>query len=141
MHTRVDYNNCNGLQVENIGARRLHTVLERLVEDISFDGPNKAAAATAAAEAAAAAAAATTEAAAAAGPAAAAAGTQITGSTSTGDDCVGSSGAAGGTVGSSGTDPVTGTPFRYRHVIDADAVRSKLADLLARQDDMDKYIL
>lgn len=28
------------LQVENIGARRLHTVLERLVEDISFDAPD-----------------------------------------------------------------------------------------------------
>lgn len=29
------------LQVENIGARRLHTVLERLVEDISFEAPDK----------------------------------------------------------------------------------------------------
>jgi ATP-dependent HslUV protease ATP-binding subunit HslU len=28
------------LQVENIGARRLHTVLERLVEDISFEAPD-----------------------------------------------------------------------------------------------------
>ncbi len=27
--------------VENIGARRLHTVLERLLEDISFDAPDK----------------------------------------------------------------------------------------------------
>jgi ATP-dependent HslUV protease ATP-binding subunit HslU len=27
-------------QTENIGARRLHTVLERLLEDISFDGPD-----------------------------------------------------------------------------------------------------
>ncbi len=26
-------------QLENIGARRLHTILERLLEDISFDGP------------------------------------------------------------------------------------------------------
>lgn len=32
-------------QVENIGARRLHTILERLVEDISFDAPEKVAAA------------------------------------------------------------------------------------------------
>jgi hypothetical protein len=36
-------------EVENIGARRLHTVLERLVEDISFEAPDKVAAATAAA--------------------------------------------------------------------------------------------
>eukprot|EP01027_Heterolobosea_sp_BB2_P004512 GEZU01006911.1.p1 GENE.GEZU01006911.1~~GEZU01006911.1.p1 ORF type:complete len:576 (-),score=199.17 GEZU01006911.1:148-1875(-) len=28
--------------VENIGARRLHTVLERIIEDISFDAPDKA---------------------------------------------------------------------------------------------------
>ncbi|WIA16446.1 hypothetical protein OEZ85_013131 [Tetradesmus obliquus] len=35
-------------EVENIGARRLHTVLERLVEDISFEAPDKVAAATAA---------------------------------------------------------------------------------------------
>ena len=27
--------------VDNIGARRLHTVLERIVEDISFDAPDK----------------------------------------------------------------------------------------------------
>jgi ATP-dependent HslUV protease ATP-binding subunit HslU len=27
--------------VENIGARRLHTVLEKLLEDISFDAPDK----------------------------------------------------------------------------------------------------
>ena len=26
---------------ENIGARRLHTVLEKLLEDISFDAPGK----------------------------------------------------------------------------------------------------
>jgi len=26
-------------QLENIGARRLHTILERLLEDVSFDGP------------------------------------------------------------------------------------------------------
>jgi ATP-dependent HslUV protease ATP-binding subunit HslU len=25
---------------ENIGARRLHTILEKLLEDISFDGPD-----------------------------------------------------------------------------------------------------
>lgn len=36
---------CNCLQVENIGARRLHTVLERLIEDISFEAPDKVAAA------------------------------------------------------------------------------------------------
>ncbi len=29
-------------QVDNIGARRLHTVLERIVEDISFSAPEKA---------------------------------------------------------------------------------------------------
>lgn len=28
--------------VENIGARRLHTVIERIVEEISFDAPDKA---------------------------------------------------------------------------------------------------
>jgi ATP-dependent HslUV protease ATP-binding subunit HslU len=28
--------------VENIGARRLHTVIERIVEQISFDAPDKA---------------------------------------------------------------------------------------------------
>ena len=28
-------------QVDNIGARRLHTVIERTVEDISFDAPDK----------------------------------------------------------------------------------------------------
>ena len=27
--------------VENIGARRLHTVLERLLEEISFDAPDR----------------------------------------------------------------------------------------------------
>ena len=27
-------------QTENIGARRLHTILEKLLEDISFDGPD-----------------------------------------------------------------------------------------------------
>jgi ATP-dependent HslUV protease ATP-binding subunit HslU len=27
--------------VENIGARRLHTVIERIVEDVSFDAPDK----------------------------------------------------------------------------------------------------
>ncbi|MBV8148129.1 MAG: HslU--HslV peptidase ATPase subunit, partial [Candidatus Eremiobacteraeota bacterium] len=26
---------------ENIGARRLHTVLERLLEDVSFDAPEQ----------------------------------------------------------------------------------------------------
>ena len=28
------------LQTENIGARRLHTVMEKLLEDISFDAPD-----------------------------------------------------------------------------------------------------
>ncbi|MBV8245357.1 MAG: hypothetical protein JOZ38_05520 [Candidatus Eremiobacteraeota bacterium] len=28
-------------QSENIGARRLHTVLERLLEDVSFDAPEE----------------------------------------------------------------------------------------------------
>jgi ATP-dependent HslUV protease ATP-binding subunit HslU len=27
--------------VENIGARRLHTVMERIMEDLSFDAPEK----------------------------------------------------------------------------------------------------
>ena len=27
--------------VENIGARRLHTIIERVVEDISFEAPEK----------------------------------------------------------------------------------------------------
>ena len=27
--------------VDNIGARRLHTILERIVEDVSFDAPEK----------------------------------------------------------------------------------------------------
>lgn len=27
--------------VENIGARRLHTVIERIVEEVSFDAPEK----------------------------------------------------------------------------------------------------
>lgn len=27
--------------MENIGARRLHTIIERVVEDISFDAPEK----------------------------------------------------------------------------------------------------
>ena len=31
--------------VDNIGARRLHTVLERILEDVSFDAPDRAAAA------------------------------------------------------------------------------------------------
>jgi ATP-dependent HslUV protease ATP-binding subunit HslU len=26
---------------QNIGARRLHTILERVVEDVSFDGPDR----------------------------------------------------------------------------------------------------
>ena len=28
--------------MENIGARRLHTVIEKIVEEISFDAPDKA---------------------------------------------------------------------------------------------------
>lgn len=28
--------------VENIGARRLHTIIEKIVEDISFEAPDKA---------------------------------------------------------------------------------------------------
>ena len=28
--------------MENIGARRLHTVIERIVEEVSFDAPDKA---------------------------------------------------------------------------------------------------
>ena len=28
--------------MENIGARRLHTIIERIVEEISFDAPDKA---------------------------------------------------------------------------------------------------
>ena len=28
--------------VENIGARRLHTVIERIMEDISFEAPDRA---------------------------------------------------------------------------------------------------
>jgi ATP-dependent HslUV protease ATP-binding subunit HslU len=28
-------------RTENIGARRLHTVMERLVEEVSFDAPDK----------------------------------------------------------------------------------------------------
>jgi ATP-dependent HslUV protease ATP-binding subunit HslU len=28
--------------VENIGARRLHTVIERIIEEISFDAPDRA---------------------------------------------------------------------------------------------------
>ena len=31
--------------VDNIGARRLHTILERILEDVSFDAPEKVAAA------------------------------------------------------------------------------------------------
>jgi ATP-dependent HslUV protease ATP-binding subunit HslU len=27
--------------VENIGARRLHTIIERVVEEISYDAPDK----------------------------------------------------------------------------------------------------
>ena len=27
--------------VENIGARRLHTIIERLVDDLSFDAPDQ----------------------------------------------------------------------------------------------------
>lgn len=27
--------------VDNIGARRLHTILERILEDVSFDAPEK----------------------------------------------------------------------------------------------------
>jgi ATP-dependent HslUV protease ATP-binding subunit HslU len=34
--------------VENIGARRLHTILERILEDVSFRAPELAAAARAA---------------------------------------------------------------------------------------------
>ena len=29
-------------RAENIGARRLHTVVERLLEEVSFDAPDKA---------------------------------------------------------------------------------------------------
>ena len=29
-------------QTENIGARRLHTIMERIIEDISFDAPSLA---------------------------------------------------------------------------------------------------
>ena len=27
--------------VDNIGARRLHTILERILEDVSFDAPER----------------------------------------------------------------------------------------------------
>jgi ATP-dependent HslUV protease ATP-binding subunit HslU len=33
---------CVNRQLENIGARRLHTILERLLEEVSFDGPDLA---------------------------------------------------------------------------------------------------
>ena len=36
------YANRINKEVENIGARRLHTILEKLLEDISFDAPEKA---------------------------------------------------------------------------------------------------
>jgi ATP-dependent HslUV protease ATP-binding subunit HslU len=37
-------------QTENIGARRLHTVLERLLEDVSFAAPEESGAVTVDAE-------------------------------------------------------------------------------------------
>lgn len=82
------------MQVENIGARRLHTVLERLVEDISFDAPDKVAAA----------------------------------------------GGGGADAASSDGSDAVAAAATYRHVIDAEDVRAKLADLLQEQD-LSKYIL
>jgi ATP-dependent HslUV protease ATP-binding subunit HslU len=40
-HLSLQFLQTNRL-VENIGARRLHTVIERIVEEISFDAPDKA---------------------------------------------------------------------------------------------------
>ncbi|GBF88762.1 hypothetical protein Rsub_01663 [Raphidocelis subcapitata] len=101
-------------QLENIGARRLHTVMERLVEDISFDAPDRVAEAAEAAEAG-------------APPPEAAPGAPPLPDAAAGA-------APGGPPGGAAGGP------RYRYVIDAAAVRDKVGALLKRQD-LSKYIL
>jgi len=134
-------------QVENIGARRLHTVLERLVEDISFEAPDKVAEA---------------EQAAAASPRSDSP-SDVSGQASS------SSGGGGGSKpgkikkgkrSESTDDDVErlkqqlqsldyGTRlqicedeemYAYTHIVDKQQVREKLQSLL-QQDDLNKYIL
>jgi len=98
------------VQVENIGARRLHTVLERLVEDISFEAPDKVASAAGSA-----------------------------GASGNGSE-VPAVASAALLAESDGPESEGAVCCYYRHVVDKEHVREKLADLM-KQQDLDKYIL
>ncbi len=40
MHAIADFATLVNERTENIGARRLHTVMEKLLDEISFEGPD-----------------------------------------------------------------------------------------------------
>lgn len=101
-------------QVENIGARRLHTVLERLVEEISFEAPDKVALTAAAA-------AATTP--------------NSSSSTLAVDDA-----AAAVLANLNSAESEGAMHYYFQHVIDEKDVQNKLSDLL-KQQELEKYIL
>lgn len=122
------------LQVENIGARRLHTVLERLVEDISFEAPDKVGAAVSqpldsvespAPVVAAEGSAENKTVVATVQEAAAGAGAGQLAQQAFADNLEGHAGLEG---------------YYYEHVVDKQQVREKLQSLL-KQDDLSKYIL
>eukprot|EP00879_Flechtneria_rotunda_P004130 GHRR01004376.1.p1 GENE.GHRR01004376.1~~GHRR01004376.1.p1 ORF type:complete len:186 (+),score=79.09 GHRR01004376.1:302-859(+) len=117
-------------EVENIGARRLHTVLERLVEDISFEAPDKVAEAEAKAAGAA-------PSAAADKPHGASIAHQGKGMAQFRTDSLEAEAAA---TTEAVHEQLESHVYHYRHVIDAQAVQDKLAEMLKEQD-LSKYIL
>jgi ATP-dependent HslUV protease ATP-binding subunit HslU len=115
---------CDWLQVENIGARRLHTVLERLIEDISFEAPDKVAAVEKQ-------------------PSSHNQGQQPDPHKGSSDNS--SPASTHGEVSAAQQHPVGQElaevdMFYYEHVIDKQQVREKLQSFL-KQDDLSKYIL
>ncbi|KXZ56006.1 hypothetical protein GPECTOR_2g1558 [Gonium pectorale] len=114
--------------LDNIGARRLHAVLERVVEEVSFSAPELVAAAQRERQAAAAG----PEEAAAAG-AGAAAGAAVAGEGVQGS---GEAGAAGAEAGG----PAAAPRPRVTYVIDKAHVERTLSSLLQKQD-LTRYIL
>jgi ATP-dependent HslUV protease ATP-binding subunit HslU len=103
--------------VEDVGARRLHTVIERLVADVSFDAPELAAAA-------------------ADGDGSKGESNGESGSSE------GSSSSSNSESGGSRSESSNGTaaPPRCRYVVDAAMVKAKLSDLAKRQD-LSRFIL
>jgi ATP-dependent HslUV protease ATP-binding subunit HslU len=110
-------------QVENIGARRLHTVLERLVEEISFEAPDKVALTAAAAAAAAA----TTP-------------NSSNSSSSSSTTLAVDDAAAAVSANLNSAESEGAMHYYFQHVIDEKDVQNKLSDLL-KQQDLEKYIL